>query len=141
MARTRTTTPYPGWRQILVRFWPHIRVQRGLIAGSSLAMFGEVVLRLLEPWPLKFVFDRVITSTPAGGESGIPAVDALAPMPLLTLCAVSLVIIAGLRALCSYLNRVGFALAGNRVLTETRGELFVHLQSVHLADPCVEMSA
>jgi ATP-binding cassette subfamily B protein len=96
-------------------------------------MFGEVALRLLEPWPLKFVFDRVITSTPSGGTSGVAAVDELSPMALLTLCAVALVAIAGVRALCIYLNRVGFALAGNRVLTEMRTELFTHLQRLSLS--------
>ncbi len=47
------------WR-IVRRFSPHLRKQRRLIAFSSLAVFAEVVFRLLEPWPLKFVFDRII---------------------------------------------------------------------------------
>ena len=46
------------WR-IMRHFWPYIRKQRALILGSFLALFVEVVLRLLEPWPLKFVLDRV----------------------------------------------------------------------------------
>jgi len=50
----------PGLRRTLQRFAPYIREQRVFIAGGSAALFVEVVLRLLEPWPLKFVFDRII---------------------------------------------------------------------------------
>src|SRR3990170_5779316 len=77
------------WR-IMRHFWPYIRKQRALILGSFLALFVEVVLRLLEPWPLKFVLDRVIVNAPAGGLSNIPAIDTLKPMTLLTLSALAL---------------------------------------------------
>ncbi len=50
----------PTALQILRYFWPEIRKHRALITGSLMALFVEIGLRLLEPWPLKFVFDRVI---------------------------------------------------------------------------------
>ena len=120
------------WR-IMRHFWPYIRKQRALILGSFLALFVEVVLRLLEPWPLKFVLDRVIVNAPAGGLSNIPAIDTLKPMTLLTLSALGVVVIVGLRALTAYYNTVGFALIGNRVLTEVRSELYRHLQCLSLS--------
>ncbi|UCD75511.1 MAG: ABC transporter ATP-binding protein [Phycisphaerales bacterium] len=123
----------PTLRQIIVRFWPQIRRQRFLIAGSLAATTAEIVFRLLEPWPLKFVFDRVIPTAPSGGGSGVAIVDRLDAMTLLLLSAVALVLISCLRSYSSYLGTVGFALAGNRVLTAARGELFSHLQRLSLS--------
>ncbi len=116
-----------------MRFWPYIRTQRTLISGSMLALFIEVGLRLLEPWPLKFIFDRVITTAPSGGLSGISIIDNMDPMTLLTFSAFAVVTIAGLRAIAAYSNTVGFALIGNRVLTKVRNDLFRHLQFVSLS--------
>ncbi len=122
----------PGLGHILSRFWPYIRRQRMLVAGSSVAMLAEVVFRLLEPWPLKFVFDRVIPTTPADGI-GSSFVEALSPSWLLAFSAISLVLIIGLRALAAYLSTVGFALVGNRVLTEVRRDVYSHLQRLSLS--------
>ncbi|HUE75446.1 MAG TPA: ABC transporter ATP-binding protein, partial [Chloroflexota bacterium] len=123
----------PGLWRIFRYFLPRLRRERGLVAGSFLALFAEVFLRLLEPWPLKFIFDRVIATSPGGGQSGIAAVDALNPLTLLTLSALGVVVITGLRSMASYFNTVGFALVGNRVLTAVRGDLFQHLQTLSLS--------
>jgi len=123
----------PGLWRIMRHFWPYLRKQRALIAGSSLALFAEIGLRLLEPWPLKFVFDRLIVTKPIGGLLGIPTIEGLDPMTLLIFAALGLVAITGLRALAEYYNTVGFALIGNRVLTEVRNELYRHLQRLSLS--------
>ncbi len=47
----------PTALQILRYFWPEIRKHGALITGSLMALFVEIGFRLLEPWPLKFVFD------------------------------------------------------------------------------------
>lgn len=88
----------PSLRRILVRFWPHVRKERLLLTYASLGLVAETLFRLLEPWPLKFVFDYVIVTSSSAGSSGIPAINALDPMVLLTLCAVVLVVIVSLRA-------------------------------------------
>jgi len=120
-------------RAILVRFRPEIRAQRALIVSSCAALVFESLLRLLEPWPLKFVIDRVIVDTPAGGSSGIGALDRLDSGTLLAICALSVVAIAALRAIVAYLSTVGLALAGNRVLTTVRGDLYRHINRLSLS--------
>lgn len=122
---------FPSLRQILKRFWPHICRQRNIIIGATVAMVAEVALRLLEPWPLKFVFDFVLMNSSQAGTSTAPG--GMSPMTLLAVCAIALVLIVSARAFSSYMNRVGFALAGNRLLTECRGELFSHLQRLSLS--------
>ncbi len=123
----------PGLRHTARHFWPHIRRSRVLIGGSFLALIVQVGLRLLEPWPLKFVFDRVMVTSPSGGLSLVPFVDALEPLTLLTVAALAIVVIIGLRALATYAATVGFTLVGNRVLTAVRNDLFRHLQRLSLS--------
>ena len=117
---------------VVRRFFPYMRARWKIISGSSFAMFAEVALRLLEPWPLKFIFDAALHKT---GESttGVPALDRLAPMTVLTVCAVALVLIVAARAGAAYMRRVGFALAGNLVLTDVRADLFAHIQRLSLS--------
>ncbi len=120
------------WR-MMRRFWPEIRQHRRVVGVAFIALLAEVALRVLEPWPLKFVFDRVIPSTSAGGESGVAAVDSLDPMTVLVLAAMAVVVITGMRALAAYASTVGFALAGNRIMTKLRNQLYNHIQCLPLS--------
>ena len=129
MARPKTLrATLPGLWRIFRHLRPYIRKQRLLVFGSFVALFMGVGLRALEPWPLKYIFDRIITPSLAG-QLG----KGFDPVVLLILAALALVIIIGLRALATYYNRVGFALVGNRVLTEVRGVLYRHLQCLSLS--------
>ena len=122
----------PGLGRISRYFWPHVRQHRGLIAGSMVALFAEVGLRLLEPWPLKFVFDRIL-HTGAQRPSPFPSLDQLDPMTLLTVAAVAVVVITGLRALAAFWQTIGFAKIGTRVLRKVRERLFRHVQYLSLS--------
>jgi ATP-binding cassette subfamily B protein len=119
----------PGLHHIARRFWPQIRQQGWLVGGASMALVVEVLVRLAEPWPLKFVFDRLV---PVGRDVRGAAATELGPGTLLALCALAVVALALARAGASYVSRVAFSLAGNRILTQCRGELFAHLQRLSL---------
>lgn len=118
----------PSLWHILRRLSPYLAGHRVMLGGSVAALLGATAMKLLEPWPLKFVIDRVVPS--AVGESS--EIAALPPTTLLALCATGLLLIVALKALFQYLSTVGFALVGNRVLTHVRGDLFRHLQSLSL---------
>lgn len=124
---------FPGLRRIGRYFWPYIRQQRSLVIGSMLALFASVGLGLLEPWPLKFVFDRLFRVASKRRFGSIPALDSLDPMTVLALAAVAIVVITGSRALVDYWKSVGFAQLGNRVLTQIRNQLYRHLQRLSLS--------
>jgi len=113
------------------RFGPQLRPQAPLLLGALLAILVETAMRVLEPWPLKVVLDRVLP--PEGGAgSGIGWLDRMDEGTLLALCAAGVVVFAALRAGAAYLSTVGMALAGSRVLTQIRGDLFAHVQRLSL---------
>ena len=53
----------PGLGRILRRLWPYVRQHPSVLATAVGALVAAVGLKLLEPWSLKFIFDRLI---PAG---------------------------------------------------------------------------
>ena len=87
----------PAFARVARRFWPHLRNERRLIIISLLALFAEIGLRLLEPWPLKFVFDRVLTPTTTS-TSSLPFIDSLDAGALLLASAIAVIVFTGLRA-------------------------------------------
>jgi ATP-binding cassette, subfamily B, bacterial len=97
---------------------PHVRPERALMTGGLVALLGEVLFRLLEPWPLKVVIDAVIKPD-AQNQPGV--------MRLLVLAALAIVAISALRALASYLSTVALSLAGSRAMTRVRAEVYAHL--------------
>lgn len=122
----------PGLWSFAHRVKGHLRRQRLLITGSFGALFAEVGLRILEPWPLQIVIDHVLHVGPGTERARWPVLAELEPGVLLPLSAAALVVVAGLRALAAYGAAVGFALTGNRVLTQVRNELFERLQLLSL---------
>jgi ATP-binding cassette, subfamily B, bacterial len=123
----------PGLWRISRYFWPHARQYRGLMAGSLLALFAEVGFRLMEPWPLKLVFDRLLGTGRGNRLKFLPDFHELSPTTLLTSAAIAVVVITGLRALASYWQVVGFAQIGNRVLRKVRAQLYRHVQYLSLS--------
>ncbi len=119
----------PGLRRTLTRFRPHLREQRKLLILGCIALFAEVALRLLEPWPLKYVLDAVIAA--AGADLRTPQPAEL--RTVLIVATVALVAVVVLRAVAAYLMTILFALAGNRVLTRVRAELYAHLHTLSMA--------
>lgn len=134
MARPKTLhQSWPAARRIGRHCWPHLRQQRALIGGSMAALVGSIFLRLLEPWPLKFIFDRVIAIGPGARPAGPAVLDALDAPTLLAVSAAMVVFVTGLRALASYVSTVGFAVVGNRVVSRVRDDLYRHLHGLSLS--------
>lgn len=120
------------WR-ILKYFWPHARQYRALIAGSIFALFAEVALRLLEPWPIKFVFDHVIHLGKSKQKPLPEFLSSFDTMTLLTLAAVAVVVFTAIRAVAAYWQTIGFTLVGNRSLAKVRAQLYRHVQYLSLS--------
>lgn len=123
----------PGLWRMTRYFWPYLREHRALLAGSFVAMLAQVGLQLLEPWPLKFVFDNVLVPSRPARSSALPVLGELNATAMVTISVLTIVATTGLRAIAGYVNTVGVALIGNRVLTSIRGDLYRHLQALSLS--------
>jgi ATP-binding cassette, subfamily B, bacterial len=123
--------PVGAWR-VLRSFWPYVWKQWAVLSGAFLALMGEVALRLMEPWPLKIVFDFVLIPTQDALPT-LPVVGTLGSVTVLVLATISIVLVIGLRALASFAHTVGFALAGNSVCRELRDALFRHVQRLPIS--------
>jgi ATP-binding cassette subfamily B protein len=123
----------PGIVRILRRFLPQIRQQKNLLVVSFVALIAEIFLHLLEPWPLKFIFDYILLPGFKTQPLGIPFLDELSPFALLTTLTLGLVAIAALRATAAYFSVVGMSLAATNILTEIRADLYSHLQRLSLS--------
>lgn len=102
---------------------PYLRPQRWFVVGGMIAMFAEVVLRLVEPWPLKYVIDSIIPTAVPGSSTA---------MRLLVIAAIAVVGAAALRALSAYCMTVCFALAGTRAMAQVRADVYAHIQRLSL---------
>jgi ATP-binding cassette subfamily B protein len=114
-------------------FWPEVRKHRWLITGSWAALLLEVGFRLLEPWPLKVVFDRIISKGHGGHGYRITFWDIFDPLTLLAIMATATVAITALRALAGYCTTVGLAKIGNRVMLQVRAQIYRQLQFLSLS--------
>ncbi len=124
----------PSLGRMLQRFAPYLRRHAGVAGFALLMLLLGVGMRLLEPWPLKLLFDGVFADRLGSGATPevLAGLATLDPITLLTLCVIALFVILAARALTSYLAVIGFALVGNRVLTAVRSDLYRHLQRLSL---------
>jgi ATP-binding cassette, subfamily B, bacterial len=123
----------PSLNRVTGRFSPLIQRQSWLIAGSFTALLIETALRLLDPWPLKFVFDELILKDFDTQNLGISMLRGLPPSTVLSVFAGAIVVIAVFRAFSAYLSTVGMALAASHIMTEVRDTLYNHLQQLSMS--------
>jgi ATP-binding cassette subfamily B protein len=123
----------PSLRRIVQRFQPQIRKQGVLLTVSILGLFVEVFARLLEPWPLKLIFDHLLMPTPDAVPLHVPFLDLTNASTLLIIATFSIIGLAGLQATAAYISLVGISLAASRIITEIRADLYAHLQRLSLS--------
>lgn len=119
----------PGMLRILHKFAPQIRQEQGLLIFSFLALMAEIILHLLEPWPLKFIFDYILVDAPT---LPLPFLQGASPIALLSGLAIAMLAIAALRACSAYLSVAGMAQAATNILTQVRADLYSHIQHLSL---------
>ena len=102
-----------------------------LLLVSAAAMLVQSITELLEPWPLKVIFDFVL-----GGKT-VPAWLAPwvgdAPLQVLDAAAVAVVAIATVSAVSTYTEKYCSSTVGKRVGYELRHRLYHHVQRLSLS--------
>lgn len=121
----------PSLGKILRRFWPEILQQKGEIGIAVVALLLEIAARLMDPWPLKFIFDTILIVETQKLSRGEPIQDY--HILSLTLFTLSILGIRGLGAAATYISRVSMAVAATQIMTRIRGQLYDHIQNLSLS--------
>jgi len=111
-----------------------LRPYAGLLGLAFLAVVGEGLAGLLEPWPLKIVFDAVSGSKPLPEwvRRMLPMTAATNRMAVLELAAVAVIAIAAIEAVCSYVEKYTTTEAGQWVMHDLRRMVYNHVQHLSL---------
>lgn len=126
--RRRAARQATAFRATVARLAPYLRGRTTGLAVALLATLGYMMLRLLEPWPLKLIFDHVLLGVPL--PPALAFLDAWAGSrgALLVLLASSIVGISLLSGFLYYWQNVLSAHIGQHVVAGLRSDLFGHIQ-------------
>jgi ATP-binding cassette subfamily B protein len=110
---------------------PHVK----LLVIGFLAVLGEGVANLLEPWPLKIVLDNVLKSKPTQGwvHGWIVLLFGNDTLGVLKFAALAVLAIAIVGAGCSYVEKHVTTSVGQWVTHDLRRTLYSHIQRLSLA--------
>jgi ATP-binding cassette subfamily B protein len=122
-----------GFVRLFRAFRPEIARQRKLLAGAAAAVLLTTVFQILEPWPLKFIYDQLFGAF--GRRHGSPAwfLSGWSPERIIGSAVVAMILMATLAALTNYLNSVLLAVAASRVLADVRLRLFSHIANLSIS--------
>ncbi len=127
-------TPQPGKGhsfKISDLLRPHLKT----LALGLLAVVGESIANLLDPWPLKIVLDTVLKSKAGNGWLNHLVVSNFGDdkLTILKLAAIAALVIAALGALCSYAEKYLTTSVGQWIMHDLRRTLYSHIQRLSLA--------
>jgi ATP-binding cassette subfamily B protein len=109
-------------------FWPEIKTQRWRLLLSIGIVCAAIVFQVLEPWPLKFIYDHIFRVQRGG--MNLRLLGNLSSGAVLGWSVIAIVVIAGLGALTEYAGMAVLNMAAARILAGIRARLFLHL--IHL---------
>ena len=112
-----------------------LRPHLGALALGLVAVMGEGLANLLEPWPLKIVFDNVLRSQPLPGRLArvLQTTFGSDTLAILKLACVAVLAIAVLDAVCSYAEKYLTTSVAQWVTHDLRRTLYSHVQRLSLA--------
>ncbi|MGC7560276.1 ABC transporter ATP-binding protein [Pasteurella sp. PK-2025] len=139
----KTSVNSNAWWAVAYRLKDYIRPERMLVFGALCALLLATAMRLLKPLPLAFVVDYALldvvevsnhTTNKSPVSEGVLSslLGSMETTYLLFACAGAVIVIALFMAGASYFSTVGLALAGSRILSRVRNDLFAHLQRLSL---------
>src|SRR6266545_5767138 len=100
--------------------WPHTRGDRKLLVLGGALSVSLIVLRVLQPWPLKWIIDLLTNRHEHTALGGLLAAPKLGPAEL-SLLYVGITLVA---ATVAYAERLVLAGLANRVIYRVRTALF-----------------
>ncbi|HTD43891.1 MAG TPA: ABC transporter ATP-binding protein [Bryobacteraceae bacterium] len=114
-------------------FRPHILAQKPRLILGAISILMATVLDVLQPWPLKFIYDHIFLGKSGGQFAKWKILENSDPRVVLAIFSLSFVGIAILGAVADYASTVVLSLAASNIVTEIRDRLFLHLEKMPLS--------
>jgi ATP-binding cassette subfamily B protein len=131
MPRTGSLSRYPS--RLIPGLLLLVRPYWRLLAAAFVAMLLTSVVHLLEPWPLKAIFDYVINAEPLPPTLAAWSFIGNDRLTLLNLAAFAVVIIAVVGALGAFVEKYLATTVGQRVTHDLRHLLYDHVHRMSLS--------
>ena len=124
-----------GVRKRGLSIWELLRPHRRQLWFGLLAITGETVAGLLEPWPLKIVLDNVLRGKDTGGWLYRLITDTAGtdPQNILLFACGAVLVIALLEAVCTYADKYLTTSVGQWVSHDLRRTVYTQVQRLSLA--------
>jgi ATP-binding cassette subfamily B protein len=125
-------------RGLLKACAPDMAAEGALLASALTTVLLTVVFRVLEPWPLKLIYDFIFRHGHGKGKELAMFSAVLGPLghghrlALIWVSVAALVAFNALAGAFDYLSNVTMGIAASRVLSKLRARLFLHLQALDL---------
>jgi ATP-binding cassette subfamily B protein len=124
-----------AFARMLRAFLPHIRKQKNRIIAAQLFGLGYILFDLLEPWPLKVIFDSVFLGKPLPTVLD-PFLGGLLEthrVALLNILIGMLIANALLQGFCYYFEHLFTSMSAQQVLASVRLALYSHVQYLSIS--------
>jgi ATP-binding cassette subfamily B protein len=120
-----------NWLQIVELLRPHWKV----MTLALVAVIGETVTDLLEPWPLKIIIDNLLQSKPLPHLlAGIVSLIGQNKLAVLNFAVLAVAVIAVVGAVSSYTEKYLTTSVGQWVMHDLRRTLYQHIHHLSLAE-------
>ncbi|MCB9854224.1 MAG: ABC transporter ATP-binding protein [Phycisphaerales bacterium] len=115
------------FRQYAVYLRPH----RGKLIIALLASIATIGFQVLAPWPIKLIFDYVLSDKLGDHPLGaFMASIATGPQQALLWICGTILVVAFLEAISTHVRELMLAQAGQRIIGKIRQDLYAHLQTL-----------
>ncbi|MCH7703557.1 MAG: ABC transporter ATP-binding protein [Planctomycetes bacterium] len=121
---------------VWARFGKYVRPHRGALFLAFLSALGVIAAAVAAPWPIKVVFDYILTPGGMDGSwiaTGLAAVSSDATSALAWVCG-AILLVAVIDGTFAYTRDVLLAKTGQEVVGRIRSDLFAHMQRLAPAD-------
>jgi ATP-binding cassette, subfamily B, bacterial len=120
-----------NWRQMVELLRPHWKA----MSLALLAVLGETLTDLLEPWPLKIIVDNLLQSKPLPAWlAGIVSHLGQNKLAVLNFSVLAVAAIAIIGAISSYTEKYLTTSVGQWVMHDLRRTLYQHIHHLSLAE-------
>ena len=122
-------------RRLFARLLRLLKPHRLPVLIAFVAALGETAADLLQPWPLKLVFDYVLGGKDLPWLGNVRVADiVLSPaQTIFYLALLGIVVIAVLNAGASFVEQVASTSVGHQVMYDLRRQLYWHVQRLSLS--------